>query len=96
MESTYLTVEFFRKLHLEQEKITNAPSNQSNSKSNSNANSHLDIVPENHLRRIGEQFAEYFVISCTIEMTPILSDAYRTRPSVCVMFETMILINRQI
>lgn len=92
MESTYLTVEFFRKLHLEQEKNTNAPSNQPNS----NANSNLDRFTENHLRRIGEQFAGCFDISCTIEMTLISSDAYKTQASVSVMLEIMILLNRKL
>lgn len=96
MESTYLTVEFFRKLHLEQEKNTNAPSNQPNSNSNANSNSNLDRFTENHLRRIGEQFAGCFDISCTIEMTLISSDAYKTQASVSVMLEIMILLNRKL
>ncbi|KAI8537740.1 hypothetical protein RHMOL_Rhmol09G0048100 [Rhododendron molle] len=60
MESTYLTVEFFRKLHLEQEKNTNAPSNQPNS----NANSNLDRFTENHLRRIGSNVTAYVNMVC--------------------------------
>lgn len=45
MESSYLTVEFFRKLHLEPEK--NANSNP--------AGSNMDRYAENHFRKIGMQ-----------------------------------------
>lgn len=50
MESSYLTVEFFRKLHLEPEKVTN-PS----------AGPNTDRYSDNHFRRIGMLFTPYFI-----------------------------------
>lgn len=44
MESSYLTVEFFRKLHLEPEKNQNP---------NNNPNNGIDRYSDNHFRRIG-------------------------------------------
>ncbi|KAF5945690.1 hypothetical protein HYC85_015918 [Camellia sinensis] len=56
MESTYLTVEFFRKLHLEQEKPSNQPSNTSAP--------NLDRYADNHLRRIGTNVTAYVNMVC--------------------------------
>lgn len=50
MESSYLTVEFFRKLHLEPEKNSN-PSGQN-----------MDRYSDNHFRRIGKLFSAYFYL----------------------------------
>jgi dynamin GTPase len=46
MESSYLTVEFFRKIHLEPE------ANQNQSRNTPNPN--LDNFSDNHLRKIGK------------------------------------------
>ncbi|MCI43560.1 dynamin-related protein 1C [Trifolium medium] len=46
MESSYLTVEFFRKIHLEPE------ANQKESRNTPNPN--LDNFSDNHLRKIGK------------------------------------------
>jgi hypothetical protein len=48
MESSYLTAEFFRKIHLEPEKNPNGPPN-----SNRNAPPNNDNFTDNHLRKIG-------------------------------------------
>ncbi|KAL6970010.1 Phragmoplastin drp1c [Sarracenia purpurea var. burkii] len=56
MESTYLTVEFFRKLHLEQEKSSNPPPNSSSP--------NLDRYTENHLRKIGSNVTAYVNMVC--------------------------------
>ena len=48
MESSYLTAEFFRKIHLEPEKNPNGPPN-----SNRNAPPNMDNYTDNHLRKIG-------------------------------------------
>jgi hypothetical protein len=49
MESSYLTVEFFRKLHLEPEKISNP------------AGPNADRYSDNHFRRSGMLFTPYFI-----------------------------------
>lgn len=49
MESSYLTVEFFRKLHLEPEKNSNP------------AGPNADRYSDNHFRRIGMRFTPYFI-----------------------------------
>ncbi|KAK4778312.1 hypothetical protein SAY87_018499 [Trapa incisa] len=56
MESSYLTVEFFRKLHLEPEK------NQNSNNNNSNAN--IDRYSDNHFRRIGSNVSAYIGMVC--------------------------------
>jgi hypothetical protein len=48
MESSYLTVEFFRKLHLEPEKTPNP------------SGSNMDRYSDNHFRRIGMISSAYF------------------------------------
>ena len=58
MESTYLTVEFFRKLHLEPEKNSNPPPNPSGP--------NLDRYTENYFRRIGKQFSGCIYINCNV------------------------------
>lgn len=52
MESSYLTVEFFRKLHLEPEKNTNTNPNQ--------PGPNADRYNDNHFRRIGMEFSNCF------------------------------------
>lgn len=52
MESSYLTVEFFRKLHLEPEKNTNTHPNQ--------PGPNADRYNDNHFRRIGMEFSNCF------------------------------------
>ncbi|XP_052205252.1 phragmoplastin DRP1C isoform X2 [Diospyros lotus] len=54
MESTYLTVEFFRKLHFESEK--NPPANA--------PGPNVDRYSENHLRRIGTNVTGYVNMVC--------------------------------
>lgn len=54
MESSYLTVEFFRKLHLEPEKNTNA----------NPAGLNMDRYSENHFRRIGSNVQAYIGMVC--------------------------------
>ncbi|XP_027155744.1 dynamin-related protein 1C-like [Coffea eugenioides] len=65
MESTYLTVEFFRKLQMEPEKNpnnTNPP--------NSNSNQNVDRYTDNHLRRIGSNVSAYVNMVCeTLKLT---------------------------
>lgn len=53
MESSYLTVEFFRKLQTEPEKL---PANQAQAKEQAKeqAASNVDRYSDNHLRRIGK------------------------------------------
>ncbi|KAK4772361.1 hypothetical protein SAY86_014136 [Trapa natans] len=53
MESSYLTVEFFRKLHLEPEK------NQ-----NPNSNSNVDRYTDNHFKKIGSNVTAYIGMVC--------------------------------
>lgn len=48
MESSYLTVEFFRKIHFEPEKNPNGPPNP-----NRNGPPNMDSFTDNHLRKIG-------------------------------------------
>ncbi|PKI33335.1 hypothetical protein CRG98_046278 [Punica granatum] len=55
MESSYLTVEFFRKLHLEPEK------NQNPKDTN---NSNIDRYSDNHFRRIGSNVNAYINMVC--------------------------------
>ncbi|XP_057960709.1 phragmoplastin DRP1C [Malania oleifera] len=52
MESSYLTVEFFRKLHLEPEKTANP------------TGPNMDRYTENHLRRIGSNVTAYVGMVC--------------------------------
>ncbi|XP_030529195.1 phragmoplastin DRP1C [Rhodamnia argentea] len=54
MESSYLTVEFFRKLHLEPEKGPNANPNVPNA----------DRYSDNHFRRIGSNVSAYIGMVC--------------------------------
>ncbi|XP_052184562.1 phragmoplastin DRP1C-like [Diospyros lotus] len=56
MESTYLTVEFFRKLHLEPDKNSNSPANPSVP--------NLDRYSENYFRRIGSNVTAYVNMVC--------------------------------
>ncbi|XP_057507376.1 phragmoplastin DRP1C-like [Actinidia eriantha] len=56
MESTYLTVEFFRKLHLEPEKNSNPPPNPSGP--------NLDRYTEHYFRRIGSNVTAYVNMVC--------------------------------
>lgn len=55
MESSYLTVEFFRKLHLEPEKTPN---------SNPNAPNAADRYSDNNFRRIGANVSAYIGMVC--------------------------------
>ncbi|XP_042486070.1 phragmoplastin DRP1C [Macadamia integrifolia] len=55
MESSYLTVEFFRKLPTEPEKSTNPTANNSNN---------MDRYSENHFRRIGSNVSAYVGMVC--------------------------------
>ncbi|KAJ1437866.1 P-loop containing nucleoside triphosphate hydrolase [Sesbania bispinosa] len=60
MESSYLTVEFFRKIHLEPEKNPNGPPN-----SNRNAPPpNMDNYTDNHLRKIGSNVNAYINMVC--------------------------------
>ncbi|KAI6677190.1 hypothetical protein NL676_037986 [Syzygium grande] len=54
MESSYLTVEFFRKLHLEPEKSPNSNPNVPNA----------DRYSDNHFRRIGSNVSAYIGMVC--------------------------------
>ncbi|KAH7835945.1 hypothetical protein Vadar_031343 [Vaccinium darrowii] len=66
MESTYLTVEFFRKLHLEQEKTTNTNTNAPSNQSNQN----MDRFADHHLRRIGSNVTSYVnMVSDTLRLS---------------------------
>uniref|UniRef100_A0A6N2M3K5 Dynamin-type G domain-containing protein n=1 Tax=Salix viminalis TaxID=40686 RepID=A0A6N2M3K5_SALVM len=56
MESSYLTVEFFRKLHLEPEKNTNTNPNQ--------PGPNADRFNDNHFRRIGSNVSAYIGMVC--------------------------------
>ncbi|KAK2399614.1 Phragmoplastin drp1c [Trifolium repens] len=56
MESSYLTVEFFRKIHLEPE------ANQNQSRNTPNPN--LDNFSDNHLRKIGSNVNAYINMVC--------------------------------
>ncbi|KAF8021149.1 hypothetical protein BT93_G1546 [Corymbia citriodora subsp. variegata] len=57
MESSYLTAEFFRKLHLEPEKTPNSNPN--------NPNGHnADRYSDNHFRRIGSNVSAYIGMVC--------------------------------
>ncbi|GAU20386.1 hypothetical protein TSUD_12040 [Trifolium subterraneum] len=56
MESSYLTVEFFRKIHLEPE------ANQKESRNTPNPN--LDNFSDNHLRKIGSNVNAYINMVC--------------------------------
>lgn len=53
MESSYLTVEFFRKLHLEPEKPSNPPSGPN-----------TDRYSDNHFRKIGSNVTAYINMVC--------------------------------
>jgi len=53
MESSYLTVEFFRKLHLEPEKPSNPPSGPN-----------MDRYSDNHFRKIGSNVTAYINMVC--------------------------------
>ncbi|KAL3501995.1 hypothetical protein ACH5RR_036444 [Cinchona calisaya] len=66
MESTYLTVEFFRKLQTEPERNPNN-SNAPNSSSNPN----VDRYTDNHLRRIGSNVTAYINMVCETLKTTI-------------------------
>ncbi|XP_047310533.1 phragmoplastin DRP1C-like [Impatiens glandulifera] len=61
MESTYLTVEFFRKIQLEPEKTPNGPNP---SGPNQNQNQNPDRFTDNHLRRIGSNVTAYVNMVC--------------------------------
>lgn len=52
MESGYLTVEYFRKMHLEPEK--NSEKNPEKNPSRSNPNPNLDSYNDHHLSKIGK------------------------------------------
>ncbi|KAK7308658.1 hypothetical protein VNO77_42278 [Canavalia gladiata] len=54
MESTYLTVEFFRKIHLEPEK----------NPSRNNPSPNIDSYTDNHLRKIGSNVNAYISMVC--------------------------------
>lgn len=58
MESGYLTVEFFRKMHLEPEKNSD-PKNPNRSTPNPSVDTHSD----SHLSKIGKQFSAFILIS---------------------------------
>lgn len=63
MESSYLTVEFFRKLQTEPEKL---PANQAQAKEQAKeqAASNVDRYSDNHLRRIGSNVSAYINMVC--------------------------------
>jgi len=56
MESGYLTVEFFRKMHLEPEKDSD-PKNPNRSTPKPNVDTHSD----SHLSKIGKQFSAFML-----------------------------------
>ncbi|XP_038721070.1 dynamin-related protein 1C-like [Tripterygium wilfordii] len=62
MESSYLTVEFFRKLHLEPEKNTN-PSGPNADRLNSDR-PNADRYADNHFRKIGSNVSAYIGMVC--------------------------------
>ncbi|KAG4999288.1 hypothetical protein JHK87_020360 [Glycine soja] len=59
MESSYLTVEFFRKIHFEPEKNPNGPPNP-----NRNGPPNMDSYTDNHLRKIGSNVNSYIGMVC--------------------------------
>ncbi|KAK6802297.1 hypothetical protein RDI58_000077 [Solanum bulbocastanum] len=63
MESSYLTVEFFRKLQTEPEKL---PANQTQAQAQAQAQaaSNVDRYSDNHLRRIGSNVSAYINMVC--------------------------------
>ncbi|KAK7251654.1 hypothetical protein RIF29_35032 [Crotalaria pallida] len=61
MESSYLTVEFFRKIHLEPEKNPNAP-NAPNAPNRGAPP--VDNYTDNHLRKIGSNVNAYIMMVC--------------------------------
>ncbi|CAN4114024.1 unnamed protein product [Withania somnifera] len=61
MESSYLTVEFFRKLQTEPEKL---PANQSQAQAQAQAASNVDRYSDNHLRKIGSNVSAYINMVC--------------------------------
>ncbi|XP_047330516.1 phragmoplastin DRP1C-like [Impatiens glandulifera] len=63
MESTYLTVEFFRKLQMEPEKNSNPPPNASTQ--------NTDRYGDQHLRRIGSNVTAYVSMVCDSLKTSI-------------------------
>ncbi|CAL0313811.1 unnamed protein product [Lupinus luteus] len=58
MESSYLTVEFFRKIHLEPEKNPNAPN------APNRGGTTIDNYTDNHLRKIGSNVNAYIGMVC--------------------------------
>ncbi|MED6180537.1 Phragmoplastin drp1c [Stylosanthes scabra] len=67
MESSYLTVEFFRKIHLEGERGPNAPNsnrNDKNDRSERNAPNPAIDNPDYHLRKIGSNVNAYINMVC--------------------------------
>ncbi|KAL4392365.1 hypothetical protein HN51_013836 [Arachis hypogaea] len=67
MESSYLTVEFFRKIHLEGERGPNAPNsnrNDKNDRSERNAPNPAMDNPDYHLRKIGSNVNAYINMVC--------------------------------
>ncbi|XP_061351247.1 phragmoplastin DRP1C-like isoform X3 [Gastrolobium bilobum] len=58
MESSYLTVEFFRKISLEPEKNPNGPPNSKSGPPN------IDNYSDNHLRKIGSNVSSYINMVC--------------------------------
>ncbi|KAE9597529.1 putative dynamin central domain, dynamin, GTPase domain, GTPase effector domain, Dynamin superfamily [Lupinus albus] len=58
MESSYLTVEFFRKIHLEPEKNPNAPN------APNRGGAPIDNYTDNHLRKIGSNVNAYIGMVC--------------------------------
>ncbi|XP_049399844.1 phragmoplastin DRP1C [Solanum stenotomum] len=63
MESSYLTVEFFRKLQTEPEKLP-ANQTQAQEKAQAQAASNVDRYSDNHLRRIGSNVSAYINMVC--------------------------------
>ncbi|KAG5628365.1 hypothetical protein H5410_000082 [Solanum commersonii] len=63
MESSYLTVEFFRKLQTEPEKLP-ANQTQAQEKAQVQAASNVDRYSDNHLRRIGSNVSAYINMVC--------------------------------
>lgn len=62
MESSYLTVDFFRKLPQEVEKVAGNPGERNpreNSRESSVAASNIDRYAEGHFRRIGSNVSSY-------------------------------------
>ncbi|KAL1327850.1 hypothetical protein HN51_037837 [Arachis hypogaea] len=67
MESSYLTVDFFRKIHLEGERGPNAPNsnrNDKNDRSERNAPNPAMDNPDYHLRKIGSNVNAYINMVC--------------------------------